>query len=255
MQVPRPVVDPRAWLESTGAGITIAIIDSGVEADHPEVGGRLKRSVRVELDGDAGRIVDDDPIDVVGHGTACASIIHRLAPDADLVSVRVLGRNNKGKGLAFAYALDWVIEQGIHVANLSLSSSSDDLYSTFHDLADRAYFAGTTLVCAASNTVGRSSYPSLFASVICAAAHDIPDHGTWLYNPDPPVEFGGWGVEVPVAWRGGSTIAATGNSFAAPHIAGLVARIRSTFPAVTPFEIKALLATSAGGASIASPQD
>ncbi|MEA2673002.1 MAG: hypothetical protein QOI92_194 [Chloroflexota bacterium] len=250
---PFEAVSARSWLGSTGAGVTVAIVDSGVEGDHPAVGGRLVRSVRVELRGEEAEVVDDDPVDVVGHGTACAGIIHSLAPDADIVSVRVLGQNNTAKGLAFAHGIDWVIDQGIGVANLSLSSRSEDLFGTFHDLVDHAYFANTVLVCAASNHPGQSSYPSLFSSVISVAAHDVPDPMTWFYNPRPPVEFGAWGVEVPLAWRGGSTMTGTGNSFATPHIAGLVARIRATFPSATPFEVKALLAAGARDARLSAP--
>jgi subtilisin len=235
----------RSWLESKGAGMVVAIVDSGVEGDHPAIGGKLVRSVRVELDGQDASIVDDDPVDVVGHGTACAGIIHALVPEAELISVRVLGQNNTAKGMAFAHGLDWVIEQRIPVANLSLSSRSDDLFAIFHDLVDQAYFANTLLVCAASNNPGQSSYPSLFSSVISVAAHDLPDRMTWFYNPRPPVEFGAWGVDVPVPWRGGSTITGTGNSFATPHIAGLVTRIRATYPTATPFEVKALLTAGA----------
>ena len=247
-QRPTSTAAEPAWLDSDGAGVTVAIIDSGVEASHPAVGGRLVRSVRVELDGDDAEVFDEEPVDVVGHGTACAGVIHSLAPKAELVSVRVLGRNNRTKGLAFAYGVDWVVEQGIAVANLSLSSRSDDLYSTFHELTDRAYFANTLLVCAVSNYPGQASYPSLFSSVIAVAGHDVHDPLTWFYNPRPPVEFGAWGVDVPVAWRGGSTIIATGNSFAAPHIAGLVAKIRARHPNATPFEVKALLAAGAANA-------
>jgi subtilisin family serine protease len=76
-----------AWGGADGSGVTVAIIDSGVEPDHPAVGGRLVRSVRVELDGEGEPVVVDDPerIDVVGHGTACAGIIHGLAPGAELL--------------------------------------------------------------------------------------------------------------------------------------------------------------------------
>ena len=178
--------------------------------------------MRVELAATATRSSCDDPeaIDVVGHGTACAGIIHAIAPGADLVSVRVLGPDNRGKGIVFAAGLDWAIEHGATVVNLSLSSKSDALYGTFHDLADRAYFANVLLVCAANNVPG-PSYPSLFAAVVSVAAHDVADAGVWFYNPDPPVEFGAYGVDVDVAWRDGGRMVATGNSFAAPHIAGL----------------------------------
>jgi subtilisin len=236
------------WLRSDGAGVTVAIVDSGVEGDHPAVGGSLIASVRVEMDDDEPVVVDDEPIDVVGHGTACAGIIHALAPAAQLVSVRVLGKKNTAKGIAFARGVHWVVEQGIGIANLSLSSGSEELFAEFHEIADQAYFENTVLVCAASNTPGRSSYPSLFSSVISVAAHDLADPVTWYYNPRPPVEFGARGVDVPVAWRGGTSIVGTGNSFATPHIAGLVARIRATYPAATPFEVKTLLAASAATA-------
>lgn len=236
----------RAWAfgAADGAGVTVAVIDSGVEAAHPAIGGALVESVRVELDGDEPRVTRDEPVDAVGHGTACAGIIHALAPKADLVSVRVLGPDNRGKGLAFAAGLSWAIERGAAVVNLSLSSRSEALYATFHELADRAYFANCLLVCAANN-LAIASYPSLFAAVVSVAAHDVRDPATWFYNPRPPVEFGAYGLDVDVAWRGGGRIAATGNSFAAPHIAGLAARIRSAHPDATPFEVKTILAATA----------
>jgi subtilisin len=194
--------------------------------------------------GDDVVVVDDQPVDVVGHGTACASVIHALAPDATLVSVRVLNPDNRGKGPVFAAGLEWAIEQGAGVINLSLSSRSEAMFPVFHDLADRAYFADSLLVCAANN-VAMASYPSLFAAVISVAAHDVRDPDVWFYNPMPPVEFGAYGLDVDVAWKGGGRIVATGNSFAAPHIAGYAARIRAAHPDASPFEIKTILAATA----------
>jgi subtilisin family serine protease len=238
-----------AFGDGRGAGVRVAIVDSGVEGDHPAIGAALTRSVRVELDG-AGdpTVVDDAAVDVVGHGTACASIVHDLAPGAEILSVRVLGPDNRGKGAAFAAGLEWAIDQGAGVINLSLSSRSDALFAVFHDLADRAYFAGVLLVCAANN-VAVASYPSLFAAVVSVAAHDVRDPAVWFYNPQPPVEFGAYGLDVDVAWKGGGRIVATGNSFAAPHIAGYAARIRATHPAASPFEVKTILAATADGAT------
>jgi subtilisin len=231
--------------DSDGTGVTVAIIDSGVERDHPAVGGRLVRSVVVELDGEDASVADDPTgVDVVGHGTACAGIIHAIAPGASLVSVRVLGPDNRGKGLAFLAALEWATAEGIEVVNLSLSSRSEALHGVFHEVADRAYFANTLLVSAANNVPG-PSFPSLFATVISTAAHDIPDPDVWLYNPAPPVEFGAYGVDVDVAWRHGTRIRATGNSFAAPHLTAHAARLRARYPAASPFEVKALLAATA----------
>ena len=85
----------------------------------------------------------------------------------------------------------------------------------------------------------------MFAGVVSVAAHDVRDPDVWFYNPRPPVEFGAYGLDVEVAWKDGGRIVATGNSFAAPHIAGHAARIRTAHPAATPFEVKAILAATA----------
>lgn len=231
--------------DSEGRGVTVAIVDSGVERSHPAVGGQLVRSVQVVAGPDGPQVVDD-PLgaDLVGHGTACAGIVHAIAPAAELVSIRVLGADNRAGGPAFAAAIEWAIEQGYGVVNLSLSSRSEAMAERFHELADDAYFANTLLVSAANNVVG-ASYPSLFAAVVSVAAHDAGDPDVWFYNPSPPVEFGAHGLDVDVAWRDGGRIRATGNSFAAPHLAGRAALIRSRFPAASPFEVKTMLAATA----------
>ncbi len=167
-----------------------------------------------------------------------------LAPEVEIISVRVLNEDLRGKGAAFVEGLSWAIERGVQVANLSLSSKSESLYSTFHELADEAYFRNVALVSAANN-VNVASYPSLFSSVISVAAHAEPDQWRLYYNPNPPVEFGAWGVDVPIAWKDGTETVATGNSFAAPHVAGMAARILSKHPGLTPFELKAVLAAVA----------
>ena len=163
------------------------------------------------------------------------------------MSVRVLGPDNRGKGAASRPAWSGRSTQGARVINLSLSSKSEALFAVFHELADEAYFANVLLVSAANNVPG-PSYPSLFAAVVSVAAHDVADPWTWFYNPRPPVEFGAYGLDVDVAWKDGGRIVATGNSFAAPHVAGLATLIRSRYPNATPFEVKTILATLSNGA-------
>jgi subtilisin family serine protease len=222
----------------------VGIIDSGLEADHPRLAGRVIQSVAVELVDGEPQVVPDESGDLYGHATACGGIILGLAPEVELVSVRVLGANLSGKGIAFAAGLEWAIDQGIDVLSLSLSSKSEALFPVFHELVDKAYFSGIPLVSAANN-VPAASYPSLFSSVFSVAAHGEPDPWRLYYNPAPPVEFGAWGVDVPIAWKGGGTTVATGNSFAAPHVAGMVALILAKHPGATPFEVKAILAAVA----------
>ncbi len=150
----------------------------------------------------------------------------------------------RGKGTAFLAGLEWAVARGVQVANLSLASKSAALSPTFHEVVDDAYFHGTALISAANNVAG-ASYPSLFSSVFSVAAHAVADPWRIYYNPAPPVEFGAWGVDVPIAWKDGGSTVATGNSFAAPHIAGIVALILSKHPGLSPFELKAVLAAVA----------
>lgn len=234
-----------AWGGATGAGVRVGILDSGLETAHPRLAGRVVQSVAVELvDGEPEVVPDESGEDLYGHATACGGIILGLAPDVDLVSIRVLGADLRGKGTAFAAGLEWAIEQRLDVVNLSLSSKSEALYPVFHGLVDEAYFRNVVLVSAANN-VPAPSYPSLFSSVFSVAAHAQPDPMRFYYNPDPPVEFGAWGVDVPIAWKDGGSTVATGNSFAAPHIAGLAALILAKHRGLTPFELKAILAAVA----------
>ena len=183
---------------------------------------------------------EEKPSDNYGHGTACAGIIHSLAPEAELYSVRVLGREGKGRSLQFAAGINWAIENGMQVMNMSLSTSRSDYYALFHQLADDAYFKGSMLVSAVNN-VPAPSYPSLYSSVVSVAAHAGQDPFTYYYNPAPPVEFGAPGIDVRVAWINQGYLVTTGNSFAAPHMAGIVALIRAKHPHLTPFQIKTVL--------------
>lgn len=233
-----------AWGGSTGAGIRVAIIDSGIESDHPDLNETVKGGVIVEYDEDGEDktpvIPDDAPTDLFGHGTACAGIIHSIAPDVELYSVRVLGKDLTGKALQFARGLRWAIENEMHVINLSLSTSKYSYFALFHKLADEAYFKNSILISAVNN-VPAPSYPSLYSSVISVAAHEGQDPFTYYYNPAPPVEFGAPGIDVKVSWVGKGSSTITGNSFAAPHIAGLVSLIRSKHPDLTPFQLKTVL--------------
>jgi subtilisin family serine protease len=196
---------------STGQGIRVAVVDSGVEFDHPALDDCVRGGVVVEYDPDAENQIryeqEDQPVDLAGHGTACAGIIHKLAPQAEIYSVRVLGSNMRGRAIQFAGGLDWAIEHDIQVVNLSLSTSKEEYYS----------------------------------SVISVAAHEGLDPFTYYYNPSPPVEFGAPGIDIDVAWNNKQYVNSTGNSFAAPHITGIIALIRAKHPELTPFQIKTVL--------------
>jgi len=241
LDLPGSVSREWAWGGSSGAGVKVAIIDSGVQADHPAVGG-VDGAVALTWDDDEEEVVatEGPHEDFFGHGTACAGIIRSLAPATEIYSVRVLGEKLTGKGVVFAAGLRWAIDNGMNVVNLSLSTGKRDYFDVFHELADDAYFKNVMLVSAINNTLS-PSYPSQYSAVFSVAAHEGKDPFGFDYNPHPPVEFGAPGIDIEVPWLGGGKIEATGNSFAAPHIAGLIALILGKHPGLTPFQVKTIL--------------
>jgi subtilisin len=248
VRVPLPeMVTPEwAWGGAGGAGVRVAVVDSGVDGSHPAVGG-VNGGVAIEYapdQPDGVQHIEGPHEDLFGHGTACAAIIRGLAPECELYSVRVLGQRLTGKGMVFAAGLRWAIDHGMQVVNLSLSTGKQEYFGLLHEIVDKAYFSNVMLVCAVNNVLA-PSYPAQYASVFSVAAHLGKDPLHFDYNPSPPVEFGAPGISVDVAWLEHSTITATGNSFAAPHIAGLITRILSKHPGMTPFQMKTVLSALA----------
>jgi subtilisin len=248
-QWPEEVTRDWAWGGATGAGVRVCILDSGIERDHPLVG-PVEGAVAVTIDGDDVLIEEDEQGDLCGHGTACAGIVRALAPDCELHSVRVLGAGYTGSGGALLAGLEWAIEQDYDVINMSLSTTKSKFATVLHDLADSAYFRRSIVVASAHN-MPVESYPWRFSSVISVGSHEEADPLAFYYNPAPPVEFFGRGVDVDVAWLEGTTLNCSGNSFATPHISGICALIRSKHPELTPFQVKNVLyltALNVGGA-------
>jgi subtilisin len=235
-----PVTREWAWGGTAGKGVRVCVLDSGIEHGHPLVG-RVDRSVAIVRE-DGGIVVreDDAEGDLCGHGTACAGIIRMLAPECELVSVRVLGAGYTGSAKVMLRGLEWAIEQGFDVVNMSLSTTKRDYVDRLHELADTAYFKRTMLVASAHN-MPVESFPWRFASVISVGSHEESDPFTFYSNPAPPVEFFARGLEIDVAWLGGGTLRSTGNSFATPHISGICALILGKHPELTPYQLKSVL--------------
>ncbi|MER7266857.1 S8 family serine peptidase [Micromonospora carbonacea] len=228
-----------AWGGSTGAGVRVCIVDSGIEADHPLVGAVAGAYVVVGV-GDRFEVQETPPIDRFGHGTACASIVRRIAPDCEIHSVRVLGDNGGGVGDALVAGLRWAVGQGYDLINLSLSTTRERYLPALRAIADDAYFGNTAVVASAHNATVES-FPWRFSSVISVGSHQEADAGLMLYNPAPPVEFFAMGHRVEVAGLGGTTTCNTGNSFATPHVTGRCALILGKHPTLTPFQLKDIL--------------
>jgi len=234
-----PVTREWAWGGAAGKGVRVCVLDSGIELNHPLVG-PVQQSVAVLKDGDEIVVREDDEGDLCGHGTACGGIIRALAPECELISVRVLGAGFTGSGRVMLAGLEWAIEQGFDVVNMSLSTTKRESADYLRELADAAYFKRTMLVASAHN-MPVESFPWRFASVISVGSHEESDPWTFYSNPSPPVEFFARGLELDVAWLNGGTLRGTGNSYATPHIAGFCALVLSKHPELTPFQLKSVL--------------
>jgi subtilisin family serine protease len=238
-----------AWGGSTGHAVRVCVVDSGVERDHPLVG-RVDGSWAVVPDGSGFAVEETEAGDSCGHGTACAGIVRRTAPDCELYSVRVLGEQASGTGAMLLAGLRWAVGQNFDVINMSLSTTRVRFVEELRALTDEAFFRRTVIVASAHNTPVES-FPWRFASVISVGSHqEEGDPELYLYNPLPPVEFFAPGQNVQVAWLGGATIRSTGNSFATPFIAGLCARILAKHPRMTTFQLKNALYLSAANVRV-----
>jgi subtilisin family serine protease len=246
---PERVTREWAWGGSTGAGVRVCVLDSGVELDHPRIG-TVQRSVAVTKAGDEITIADDTAGDLCGHGSACAGVIRSLAPDCELTSVRVLGAGYTGSAAVLLAGLEWAVDQGFQIVNMSLSTTKKQYADRLHELADAAYFKRTVLVASAHN-MPVESFPWRFAAVISVGSHESPDPLALYANPRPPVEFFAHGLNVDVAWLDGKSINATGNSFATPHVSGICALILAKHPELTPFQLKSVLHLTASNVGAA----
>ena len=233
------------WSGRTGRGVRVAVVDSGIDTEHPDLKGKVKESV--EAVAEDGRI-DFRPStsgDQAGHGTACAGIIASVAPDVELYSVKVLGPKASGSGDMFLVGLDYAIKQKFKIINLSLGTTKRDFFAPLHDLLDRAYQSGCIVVSAANN-LPYPSYPSIFSSsVVSVVKRSGGDPFNFGYRYGQVIELVAPGVEVTTTWPGGGHRQLTGNSFACPYIVGIIALIVEAYPNLTPFQIKSILFTIA----------
>lgn len=233
-----PAVD---WRSATGRGVTVAVVDSGIDTAHPELEGRIAESLEARLDNKRVVFEPSDAGDSAGHGTACAGIIARIAPHAKFCSIKVLGAGGLGDGHAFLAGLEYAIKNRYKVINLSLGTTKPQFFAPLHDLLDRAYQAGC-IVVAAANNLPQPSFPSVFSSsLISVVKSEETDPLNFGFHYGEIIELTAPGVNVRTAWPGGGHKSLTGNSFACPHIVGVIALLLETHPQMTPFQVKSAL--------------
>lgn len=236
-----PIIPENFWMGRTGRGVSVAVIDSGVDVEHPALKDKVKDAIEAHVQN--GHIIfrRSTSGDSAGHGTACASIITSIAPDVELHSIKVLGAKASGTGEVFLAGFEYAIKQRMRVINLSLGTTKREFYAPLHDLLDRAYQAGC-IVVAAANNLPQPSFPSIFSSsVVSVIKREETDPFNFGYRFGEVIELSAPGVQVRAAWPGGGYRQLTGNSFACPHMVGVIALIMEAYPDLTPFQVKTVL--------------
>jgi subtilisin family serine protease len=138
------ILSPRSFPGRTGRGIRIAVVDSGVHADHPHVGG-VSGGIAIGPSGE----LSDDYVDRLGHGTAVAAAVREKAPDCELLAVKVFDRSLTTTGQTLVAAIDWACQQGVQLINLSLGTTNQEHAPAFSAAIARATEIGAIVVTAA----------------------------------------------------------------------------------------------------------
>lgn len=215
---------PSAWLNSTGKNITIAVIDTGIDYNHPDlktnvIGGiSFVRKIR--------SFMDDN-----GHGTHVAGTIAALnnsigvvgvAPDAKLLGVKVLDRTGSGYMSWVIAGIDWAADpaNNVDVITMSLGGGPSEALNTS---VNNAYKLGIVVVAAAGNENGAIIYPAAYASAIAVTATDSSNIRASFSNYGPEAELAAPGVSIYSTWKGGGYNTISGTSMATPHVTGVVA--------------------------------
>ena len=251
----------RAWPFSTGAGVLVAVVDSGVDSDHPQ----LAKPGKVLPGYDFIRHWPYADFDCISHGTAVTSIIaadtepgigfHGVAPGARILPLRVSEAepDDNGTGAAvnprvFAKAICYAADQGARVINLSVVMYQD--VPAVRDAVRYAQAKGALLVAAAGNqhqdTGGDATpYPAAYPGVIGVGAITIDGSRLPASQVGPYVDLVAPGGGVLAATREHGYVYWDGTSFATPFVSGAAALVRAEYPRLTAAQVTSrLLATA-----------
>jgi subtilisin family serine protease len=226
-----------AFADGSGEGITVAVLDTGVDPSHEMFSGCDFAGFHEMRISPAGPVcVACQPGDPVGHGTAIAGLILRLAPRARILSIRVLDAASRQQRheIIRAGAIA-AMDRGCHLLNASFGVPAT-LFSlpTHLEWADAAFLRGVTVLAAASNLdPDHPEWPAHFATVLGVSAADCRAEAcAWRTHRPVPLAASGVNLEVPVPGGGFTTV--SGSSFATAHATGLAARLLSRFPHASP---------------------
>lgn len=216
------------WSVTTGNGVKVAVVDTGIDLDHQDLMANIKGQVNTI---NPLRSANDDN----GHGTHVAGIIAALnnsigvvgvGPEIYLYAVKVLDKNGSGWLSDIIEGLDWCINNNMQVVNMSLGSSSGN--QTFHDAIIKVYQAGIVQVAAAGNNGGSVIFPAAYPEVIAVSAIDSSDTIASWSSRGPEVDLAAPGVNIKSTYKDGYYRTLSGTSMASPHVAGTAALVLTT---------------------------
>lgn len=239
---------------SQGAGVTVAVLDTGVDLSHPLLANVLT-TARYDFVADDGvpaesaNGVDDDGDGVVdeamGHGTHVAGIVHLVAPEAMLMPLRVLDSDGQGHAVVIAEAIRYAVVHGADVINLSLGTAVSS--PALQAAVEEAAAAGVIVVAAAGNLdTSAPQYPAAYGCALGATAVDLSS----LHKADY-ASYGPWvGVAAPGAriystYPGATFAWWKGTSMATPFAAGQAALLLGHTPALSPADLGDLIGGTA----------
>jgi thermitase len=220
---------PEAWEVTTGSSIDIAILDTGIDLDHPDLASKIAGNINFSDSG----TVDD----VHGHGTHVAGIaaastnngigVAGLGYAATIMNVKVMGDTGSGAYSWIASGIVWAADNGAEVINMSLGGSSAS--QVLEDAVHYAWSKGVVVVAAAGNSGSDSPlYPAYYANCIAVAATDPNDARASWSNYGDWVDVGAPGVNIYSTIRNNAYGYMNGTSMATPHVAGLAALVFTT---------------------------
>ena len=249
---------PAAWDLTTGADDQVlAVVDSGVNLEHPELAGRLLPGRDVAND-------DNDPDDFFGHGTQVATVAAATGDNGSgmagvawrgkILPVKVLDSRGSGRDSDIASGITWAADHGADVINLSLFGRSSS--ETVKEAIEYAQGRDAVIVAAAGNDHSASKmYPAAYDGVIAVAAVTSAGDPATFSNYGPWVDLTAPGVDVLAGWVDGTYRKVEGTSFAAPLVAGVALLARARFPDDDATAITRRLQTGAHDAGLIGRDD
>lgn len=234
-----------------GAGVKVAVLDTGIDTDHEDLVGNIKGGIS---------FIPDNPSyeDARGHGTHCAGIIAALdngigvlgtAPEASIYAVKVLNDEGYGEWSWVASGLDWAINNGINIVSMSFGGT--DTSTLVETMCQAAYDSGILLIASAGNSgniygTGDSvAYPAKYDSVIAISAIYNDKLRANYSSTGPKVELTAPGTSVLSTVPGGLYAVKSGTSMAGPHAAGVAAILKAQYPTLTNKELRIVLGKTA----------